>query len=73
MIGPYVVPHWKGALAWVGDADGLGVAGGEALGDALGLGAGPPTFDVGRCSGLATNRTPTSSTAMTTAAAAAIQ
>jgi hypothetical protein len=77
VIGPYAVPHWKGAVEAVGDADGLGLDDGEALGDAtgdaLGLGSGTPTFDVRGRSGPATKSTPTISTAMTQAAAAAIQ
>ena len=54
-----------------GVGDGLEL--GEGLGDALGVGAPTPTFEVGRLRGLATNNTPTMSTAMTAAATAAIQ
>ena len=56
-----------------GVADELGL--GEAPGDALGLAVGTPgpTFEVGRLPGLATNKTPTMSTAMTAAATVAIQ
>src|SRR2546428_5940917 len=65
VMGPRFVPHWNSGRFDTGDADG----------DTLGLAVATPvpTFEVGRRSGLATNSTPTMSTAITPAATVAIQ
>ena len=68
-----MVAHWNGAVDALGVAAGSGEAVGDATAEALGLGRPAPMGADGRRSGLAMNRTPTISTAMTAAATAAIQ